>query len=76
MSMRDVSHDDCPNCRQRLEIIFVKFRLAGVQMISACPNCAMISDEPEAHVEICEIVEPAAPSVQPPLQINAARGAA
>jgi hypothetical protein len=69
MSIRDV----CPNCRQRVEILFVKFRLAGVQMISACPNCAMISDEPETRAEICKIVEAQAPCVQPPLQVEPAR---
>ena len=69
MSIRDV----CPNCRQRFEILFVKFRLAGVQMISACPNCAMVSDEPETHVAVCEIVEARAASVQLPVQVEAAR---
>jgi len=58
--------DICPNCRQRFEILFVKFRLAGVQMISACPNCAMVSDEPETRVTVCEIVEAEVPSVQLP----------
>jgi hypothetical protein len=42
----------------------VKFRLAGVQMISACPNCAMIAFESEAPVGIREIFEQA-PSIQP-----------
>jgi len=69
MSIRDI----CPNCRQRFEILFVKFRLAGAQTISACPNCAMISDEPETRGAICEIIEAQAPSVQPPLQVEAAR---
>ena len=64
--------DICPNCRQLFEILFVKFRLAGVQTISACPNCAIISDEPETRGAICEIIEPQAPSVQPPLQVEAA----
>jgi hypothetical protein len=36
------SHDVCPHCRQRLEILLVKFALAGVHMIAACPNCAMV----------------------------------
>ena len=45
MSIDDVPHDDCPNCHQRFEIVLVKFKLAGVQMIGACPNCAMIQDE-------------------------------
>ena len=42
MDSGDKSHDDCPNCRQRLEILSVKFALAGVHMITACPNCAMV----------------------------------
>jgi hypothetical protein len=45
MSVRDISDDNCPNCRQRFEIVLVKFKLAGVQMIGACPNCAMIHDD-------------------------------
>jgi hypothetical protein len=44
MNIDDVSHDDCPHCHQRFEIALVKFKLAGPQMISACPNCAMIQD--------------------------------
>jgi hypothetical protein len=64
MSDRNLSCDDCPNCRQRLEILLVKFKLASVQMISACPNCAMICDELEAAVGIREIFEQA-PSIQP-----------
>ena len=44
MSIGDLSHDDCPNCHQRFEIVLLKFKLAGPQMISACPNCAMIQD--------------------------------
>jgi hypothetical protein len=50
-----VSHDECPNCRRRFEILFVKFRLAGVQMISACPNCALINDVPEARFGVREV---------------------
>jgi hypothetical protein len=42
MDSGDKSHDDCPNCRQRFEILLVKFALAGVLMITACPNCAMV----------------------------------
>jgi hypothetical protein len=45
MGHRDASDDVCPNCRQRFEIVLVKFKLAGVQMIGACPNCAMIHDD-------------------------------
>jgi hypothetical protein len=42
MDRGDMSRDDCPYCRQRFEILLVKFALAGVRMISACPNCAMV----------------------------------
>jgi hypothetical protein len=42
MDSGDKSRDDCPNCRQRLEILSVKFALAGVHMVTACPNCAMV----------------------------------
>jgi hypothetical protein len=42
MDSGDRSHDDCPNCRQRYEILLVRFALAGVHMITACPNCAMV----------------------------------
>jgi hypothetical protein len=42
MQLSDQSHDDCPNCRQRFEILLVKFALGGVRMITACPNCAMV----------------------------------
>jgi hypothetical protein len=34
--------DYCPNCRQGYEILLVKFGLAGVRMITACPNCALV----------------------------------
>jgi hypothetical protein len=34
--------DHCPNCRQGYEILLVKFGLAGVRMITACPNCALV----------------------------------
>jgi hypothetical protein len=42
MDRGDTSHDACPNCGQRFEILLVKFALAGVRMIAACPNCAMV----------------------------------
>ena len=64
MSARGVSHDECPNCRQRFEILLVKFKLAGVQMISACPNCALMCHGSEAGVGIREIFGQA-PSIQP-----------
>ena len=37
--------DLCPYCRSSLEIVYVKFRFSGVDMITACPNCAMASAE-------------------------------
>jgi len=42
MDIGDISSDVCPNCRQRFEILLVKFGLAGVHMVTACPNCAMV----------------------------------
>jgi hypothetical protein len=63
MSVRSASCDDCPNCRQRLEILLVRFKLAGVQMLSACPNCAMMAEEPETSVAIQGIFETL--SIQP-----------
>jgi hypothetical protein len=45
MEVGDMAHDDCPNCRQRFEILLVKFALAGVRMVTACPNCAMVPVE-------------------------------
>jgi len=42
MDTGDIPPDDCPNCHQRFEILLVKFALAGVHMITACPNCAMV----------------------------------
>ncbi len=37
--------DLCPYCRSSLEIVYVKFRFSGVDMITACPNCAIASAE-------------------------------
>jgi hypothetical protein len=64
MSVRSTSCDDCPNCRQRLEILLLKFKLATVQMIIACPNCAMICDGPETSVAIQDIFKTRALSIQ------------
>jgi hypothetical protein len=35
--------DLCPYCRRSLEIVYVKFRFSSVDMITACPNCAIAS---------------------------------
>jgi hypothetical protein len=37
--------DRCPNCQARLEVIRVKFRLAGAVAMSACPKCVIGSAE-------------------------------
>jgi hypothetical protein len=34
------SADHCADCHHPLEIITVRFSLAGAEVISACPNCA------------------------------------
>jgi hypothetical protein len=39
MNASEASEDDCPTCRERLEIVSVKFKLSGVQLLTACPNC-------------------------------------
>jgi hypothetical protein len=31
--------DHCPYCRNRFEIVCVKFRFSSVVILSACPNC-------------------------------------
>jgi hypothetical protein len=42
--MRTEQVDDrCPYCRSSFEIVGVKFRLSGVAVITACPNCAIAS---------------------------------
>ncbi len=40
MNASKAPEDDCPSCRERLEIVSVKFKLSGVQMLTVCPNCA------------------------------------
>src|SRR5438477_11219833 len=43
------SADRCPYCRSPFEIVSVKFRLTGVDIVASCPNCGMASaDEPHA----------------------------
>jgi hypothetical protein len=38
------SADHCADCHHPLEIITVRFSLAGAEVISACPNCAGAKD--------------------------------
>jgi hypothetical protein len=45
MDRNPTSADFCAHCRQPLEIITVRFRFAGAEVISACPNCAMTGAE-------------------------------
>ncbi|MBV9561418.1 MAG: hypothetical protein JOY90_13365 [Bradyrhizobium sp.] len=35
--------DACPHCRNRLDIVCVKFGLRGVTAVFACPNCAIVA---------------------------------
>src|SRR5215510_8277644 len=35
--------DCCPHCKIPLEIVTVRFRLRGINMIMTCPNCAVAS---------------------------------
>jgi hypothetical protein len=35
--------DCCSNCRTRLEVTRVKFRLAGAVVVSGCPKCVIAS---------------------------------
>jgi hypothetical protein len=43
--MDQTSADYCASCRHPLEIVTVRFTLAGAQVISACPNCAITETE-------------------------------
>ena len=45
MDMDQASADYCASCRHPLEIVTVRFNLAGAQVISACPNCAITETE-------------------------------
>ena len=38
--------DHCSNCQTRLEVIRVKFRLAGAVVVSDCPKCVASADAP------------------------------
>ena len=40
--------DYCPHCRQRFEIVFVKFTAFGARAVSSCPNCALLPIEPRS----------------------------
>lgn len=40
MDGNQISGDACARCHHSLEIITVRFKLAGAEVISACPNCA------------------------------------
>jgi hypothetical protein len=52
MDMDQASADHCADCHHPLEIITVRFSLAGAEVISACPNCAIIAkDSPAEHRE-------------------------
>jgi hypothetical protein len=44
MDIRQASADHCADCHHPLEIITVRFSLAGAEVISACPNCAGAKD--------------------------------
>jgi hypothetical protein len=45
MDMNQPSTDHCADCHHPLEIITVRFSLAGAEVISACPNCAITSKD-------------------------------
>jgi hypothetical protein len=38
--------DQCPYCRQVLEIVCVKFVALGARTVSRCPNCALAPTKP------------------------------
>jgi hypothetical protein len=38
--------DCCSNCQTRLEVIGVKFRLAGAVVVSDCPKCVASAEAP------------------------------
>jgi hypothetical protein len=44
MDLDQASADHCADCHHPLEIITVRFSLAGAEVISACPNCASAKD--------------------------------
>jgi hypothetical protein len=42
------SADFCARCKRPLEIVTVKFKFAGAEVISACSNCPMTDTESAA----------------------------
>ena len=38
--------DECPFCRDRYEIVQVRFGLRRVSFVSVCPNCGLIAISP------------------------------
>ena len=53
----DQADDRCPYCQSSFEIVCVKFRLGGVEIISTCPNCAVASAEECRSAESKILVE-------------------
>jgi recombinational DNA repair protein (RecF pathway) len=51
MDLDQASADHCADCHHPLEIITVRFSLAGAEVISACPNCASAKDGAVTHQE-------------------------
>ena len=45
MDIDQATADYCVSCHHPLEIVTVHFNLAGAEVISACPNCAMTETE-------------------------------
>jgi hypothetical protein len=53
MDGNPTSADFCAHCHLPLEIITVRFRFAGAEVISACPNCAMTgAKSPAANLRV------------------------
>jgi hypothetical protein len=44
--------DECPHCRVPLEIVSVKLKMTGTDMVYACTNCAMTRTECSPSQEI------------------------
>jgi len=45
MDRHPTSADFCAHCQQPLEIVTVRFKLAGAEIILACPNCPITGTE-------------------------------
>ena len=43
--------DYCSKCQTRLEVIRVKFRLAGAVVVSDCPKCVASADPQASRLE-------------------------